>query len=378
MNDFQKLIRNIVEKIERELSLHHDTQMQLFQQNQRLQWKQDQLTMKQDQLNKLMTGERETSSLPHVPVLSSPRLSPGFSRRSSMSPAPAFVRSFPVSPVMSCLHPPLVWAQALNVLLLVMTFLDALLYLNKPPLQLKMLLIHRVCDSKVNFDLIPLLDGPSTNILLLQISWSSLHQSHHWAFPAEDAFLEITQLLLGKSRASKHSSRSRMPLRKSNLQLSSLLPSRPVVVSVALSISQPGSLFTSQPPALQESLKSTKQVLRKMKTLQLHSWLATALAHQSFSGVRTLTIFNIRQIWTALNEGKPRSHDFIWKSLGVFNYFSQEEFDKTVWETCTKSLGDHIEYKVTQTKPLLFTGPLDRTYWHNTTPLAPEGHTATD
>ena len=54
-----------------------------------LQLKQDQLALKQDQLFKLMPGERSTGLLPHMfmAFLSpSPRPSPGFSRRTSVSP----------------------------------------------------------------------------------------------------------------------------------------------------------------------------------------------------------------------------------------------------------------------------------------------------
>ena len=61
--------------------------------------KMNQLALKQDQLFKLLSGERSVGSPPHMPVIfpsPTPRPSPGFSRRSSLSPAAG--KSFPTSP----------------------------------------------------------------------------------------------------------------------------------------------------------------------------------------------------------------------------------------------------------------------------------------
>ena len=96
MRDFQKSIKNYMEKIDRQLAEHHATHVELFHNHQQLQRKQDQLAMKQDQLYKLIAGERGIGSPPHTPVIHpSPyaRPSPGFSRRSSISPAPVFAKS---------------------------------------------------------------------------------------------------------------------------------------------------------------------------------------------------------------------------------------------------------------------------------------------
>ena len=90
LSDLQKSIRTIMEKIEHRLDDHHAAQMELFQHNRQLQRKQDQLALKQDQLFKLLSGKRSMGSPPHMPVIfpsPSPRPSPGFSRRSSLSPA---------------------------------------------------------------------------------------------------------------------------------------------------------------------------------------------------------------------------------------------------------------------------------------------------
>ena len=90
LSDLQKSIRTIMEKIEHRLDDHHAAQMELFQHNRQLQRKQDQLALKQDQLFTLLSGKRSMGSPPHMPVIfpsPSPRPSPGFSRRSSLSPA---------------------------------------------------------------------------------------------------------------------------------------------------------------------------------------------------------------------------------------------------------------------------------------------------
>ena len=93
--DLSDSIWTFMEKIKRRLDDNHAVQMELFQQ---LQCKKDQLALKLDQLFKLL-------SPPYMPVIlpfPSPRPLPGFSRRSSASPA--LGKSFSTSP--SYIHVP--------------------------------------------------------------------------------------------------------------------------------------------------------------------------------------------------------------------------------------------------------------------------------
>jgi len=115
--------------------------VELFHNNQQLQCKQDQLAMKQDQLYKLIAGERGIGSPPHTPVIHpspSARPSPGFSRSSSISPAPVFAKS--LSPSYNIFHPCLVWPRVVTTLLVLWS-------LTRAPLQEELLLIYRVYAS---------------------------------------------------------------------------------------------------------------------------------------------------------------------------------------------------------------------------------------
>ena len=342
-----------MEKIERRLDDHHATQTELFHHNRQLQRKQDQLALKQDQLFKLLSGEKSVGSPPHIPVIfpsPSPRPSPGFSR-SSISPA--LGRSFPTSPTYRPLPSPSVTVCSSESLQQDQTTASVA---GASDLQ-------SLCESfmsELDFDFTPFLEGITSTIS------SATTDSVVFTAPVQSLSTSLDVFPSGGclpgngshgSETNTHYYHQPQALPLHNMLsgggcLSGLDNAETSVVSTSTSKLRPQTLlgntsFTTQSAttSYQSTFKSPEQVVQENRglcTIQGAGQLAIALARQSFFGVHTL----IRSSLTGksgppLDEHKlGKMQEFLRKS--VFPSVQDSEFT-LLWKNCKKSLSNHID-----------------------------------